>query len=91
MSQNRRVPTYHSDHYRAQVLAEIIDSGHAAEIDEQAFQAQVLEWALALDGIPAKSLLPCFASVKRNRETRGVEFEDRPLCWAEMLVIFTNS
>lgn len=73
--------------YRLDLLAEIIDAGHAASSDESAFKTQVRSWSGELAAIPTRRLLDCFAIVKRNRAECEVPFDRMALMIDEMKIV----
>lgn len=73
--------------YRRDVLAEIIDYGHAACKNESAFQNQVGVWNLELLLIPTDRLLGCFIDASRGRV---LTFDVEPLTTDEMLKAWRN-
>ncbi len=66
-------PAFRSD-YRLEIIAEILDYGHAACKNEKAYRKQIDCWSVELAEIPTKKLFNCFVLVKRNRESCGVQF-----------------
>jgi hypothetical protein len=74
----------HHSEYRCSIIAEILDHGHAASKDEQAFREQVERWSRELAGIPTRKLLACFVRVKRNRAACEIPFDRMALTIEEM-------
>lgn len=68
--------------YRREIIAEIIDYGHAAFPSELAFKVQIGTWNVELSEIPTDQLLRCFIKVSRGRI---VTFDVEPLTADEML------
>ena len=73
--------------YRRDVLAEIIDYGHAAYKNEWEFQNQVSVWNLEFSEIPTDRLLGCFIEVSRGRV---LTFDAEPLTANEMMAAWKN-